>query len=234
MIPILQKTKPLRKSELGEAFALLINKEESWTSFDVVNKIRSILKIKKVGHAGTLDPFATGLLIIGVGKGTKVLQEFTGLAKCYQPVIRFGVETDTLDKTGKIIAEKSVADLTIGKIEKVVEHLKGEIEQIPPMYSAKKVNGKRLYKLARQNKVIERKPVKVIIHRADIIDWQKPILKMDMEVSKGTYIRTYADDLGKSLGCGAHLENLKRAAIGPYKVEDSFTISEFMNYWTEH
>ncbi|HES60233.1 MAG: tRNA pseudouridine(55) synthase TruB [Calditrichaceae bacterium] len=234
MIPVLQKTKPLQKSELNDAFALLIDKEESWTSFDVVNKLRYFLKIKKVGHAGTLDPFATGLLIIGVGKGTKSLQEFSGLAKSYQPVICLGVETDTLDKTGKIIAESSVNNLTIEKIGKAVESLKGEIEQMPPMYSAKKVNGQRLYKLARKNKEIARKPVKVTIHRADILEWEAPVLKMDMAVSKGTYIRSYADDLGKKLGCGAHLQNLKRTAIGPYKLEDSFTISEFMYYWTEH
>ena len=227
-------TKPQPKSELGDAFALLINKEEAWTSFDVVNKLRYFLKIKKVGHAGTLDPFASGLLIIGVGKGTKALEEFSGLTKCYHAVIRFGVETDTLDRTGKIIAERSVADLTSEKIEEAVGKLKGEVEQIPPMYSAKKVNGKRLYKLARKNQEVERKPIKVIINRADIIEWNKPVLKMDMEVSKGTYIRSYADDLGKMLGCGAHLEDLTRTAIGPYKLEDSFTVSEFINYWTEH
>lgn len=234
MIPILQKTKPQQKSELGDAFALLINKEETWTSFDVVNKLRYFLKIKKVGHAGTLDPFATGLLIIGVGKGTKALQEFSSLPKCYQSVIRFGIETDTLDKTGKIVAERTVTDLTLEKIEKAVQNLKGDIEQTPPMYSAKKVDGKRLYKLARKNQEVQRKAVKVTIHLAEIVDWNPPVLKMDMLVSKGTYIRSYADDLGKNLGCGAHLEELKRTAIGQYKLEDSFTISEFMNYWTEH
>ena len=234
MIPILQKTKPQQKSELGDAFALLINKEETWTSFDVVNKLRYFLKIKKVGHAGTLDPFATGLLIIGVGKGTKALQEFSSLPKCYQSVIRFGIETDTLDKTGKIVAERTVTDLTLEKIEKAVQNLKGYIEQTPPMYSAKKVDGKRLYKLARKNQEVQRKAVKVTIHLAEIVDWNPPVLKMDMLVSKGTYIRSYADDLGKNLGCGAHLEELKRTAIGQYKLEDSFTISEFMNYWTEH
>jgi tRNA pseudouridine55 synthase len=234
MIPILQKTMPLSKSELDDAFALLINKEESWTSFDVVNKLRFFLKVKKVGHAGTLDPFATGLLIIGVGKGTKALQEFSGLSKSYQSVIRFGIETDTLDRTGKIIAEKSVNFLTIDKIEKALDGLKGEIEQTPPMYSAKKVNGQRLYKLARKNEVVERKPVMVKIHKADILEWNKPLLKIDMHVSKGTYIRSYADDLGKILGCGAHLAALERTAIGSYKLEESYTISEFMKYWTEH
>ena len=233
MIPVIQKTKPLRKNELGNDFALLINKEEAWTSFDVVNKLRFFLKIKKVGHAGTLDPFATGLMIIGVGKGTKVLKEFSDLSKCYQSVIRFGVETDTLDRTGNIIKKKLVNDLTIEKIKHVLGNLKTDIEQIPPMYSAKKVNGQRLYKLARKNKVIEREPVKVTIHKADILEWNNPVLKMDMQVSKGTYIRSYADDLGKILGCGAHLEELERTAIGPYNVDDSYTISEFMNCWME-
>ncbi len=234
MIPVLQKTKPLRKSDLGDAFALLINKEKSWTSFDVVNKIRYFLKVKKVGHAGTLDPFATGLLIVGVGKGTKSLQEFSSLPKCYQPVIRFGIETDTLDKTGKIIAERVVTNVTLEMVEEAVENLKGDIRQTPPMYSAKKVNGKRLYKLARNNKEVKRKPVTVTIYKADIVEWNPPVLKMSMKVSKGTYIRAYADDLGKNLGCGAHLEELKRTAIGRYTLEDSFTLSEFINYWTEH
>lgn len=233
MIPVLQKTKPLRKNELGDAFALLINKEETWTSFDVVNKLRYFLKIKKVGHAGTLDPFATGLLIIGVGKATKSLAEFSSISKCYHAVIHFGIETDTMDRTGKIISEKAVYGLTSDKINQAVDTLKGDIEQIPPMYSAKKVNGKRLYELARKNKVIERKPVDVTIFDAGILRWKKPVLEMTIKVSKGTYIRSYADDLGKILGCGAHLEELERTAIGPYKLEDSFTISEFMNFWTD-
>ena len=233
MIPILQKTNPLQKNELGDAFAVLIDKEETWTSFDVVNKLRYFLKIKKIGHAGTLDPFAKGLMILGIGKGTKALQEFSGLSKCYEAVIRFGTETDTLDKTGAIIMQKPVENLNIAQIENAVNQLKGEIEQIPPMYSAKKVNGKRLYKLARKNKIVERQPVKINIFTADILDWNKPELLIKLHVSKGTYIRSYADDLGKELGCGAHLIDLRRTAIGPYKVENSFTISEFMKYWAE-
>ena len=233
MIPILQKTNPLQKNELGDAFAVLIDKEETWTSFDVVNKLRYFLKINKIGHAGTLDPFAKGLMILGIGKGTKALQEFSGLSKCYEAVIRFGTETDTLDKTGAVIMQKPVENLNIAQIENAVNQLKGEIEQIPPMYSAKKVNGKRLYKLARKNKIVERQPVKINIFTADILDWNKPELLIKLHVSKGTYIRSYADDLGKELGCGAHLIDLRRTAIGPYKVENSFTISEFMKYWAE-
>jgi tRNA pseudouridine55 synthase len=186
-----------------------------------------------VGHAGTLDPFATGLLIIGVGKATKSLTEFSDLPKYYKSAIRFGIETDTMDRTGKILYERSVKDLTVEKISMAVDRLKGEIEQKPPMYSAKKVDGKRLYALARQNKVVDRNSVKVTIFDAKIIEWSKPVLKVDMKVSKGTYIRTYADDLGKILECGAHLEELNRKAIGSYQLKDSFTISEFINYWTE-
>lgn len=234
MIPILQKTKPPKKSELDNAFILLINKEESWTSFDVVNKIRRFLHVKKVGHAGTLDPFATGLLIIGIGKGTKSLQDFSSLSKRYRSIIHFGVETDTLDKTGKIVAEKSINGLTIDKVERAMDYLKGDIEQVPPMYSAKKINGKPLYKIARKDKVVERKPAKVTVYETDILKWDNPFLHIDIHVSKGTYIRSYADDLGKLVGCGAHLNALKRTDIGPYNVKDSFTISEFMNYWTDH
>ena len=233
MIPILQKTKLLPKNELGDAFAVLINKEEDWTSFDVVNKLRHFLKIKKVGHAGTLDPFATGLLIVGIGKGTKALQEFSGLSKCYEAVVLLGIETDTLDKTGNVVAKSPVENIAIDSIENVVNQFCGEIEQLPPMYSAKKVDGKRLYKLARKNIVVERQPVKVNIYDAEILEWNKPELRMKLHVSKGTYIRSYADELGRKLGCGAHLKGLMRTAIGSYKVEDSFAVSEFMKYWTE-
>jgi tRNA pseudouridine55 synthase len=234
MIPILQKTNPIRKNELGEAFAVLINKEASWTSFDVVNKLRYFLKIKKVGHAGTLDPFATGLLIIGVGKGTKALKEFSDLSKSYLAVICFGTETDTLDRTGNVVKETDVETLKLDKIEEAMDGLKGEIEQLPPMYSAKKVNGQRLYKLARKDKVVERKPAKVTIYKSDVLRWDRPLLEVDMQVSKGTYIRSYADDLGRHTGYGAHLSALERTAIGPYTLDDSFTISEFMEYWTDY
>lgn len=234
MIPILQKNSLLTQTELNEEFIILINKEENWTSFDVVNKLRNILKIRKIGHAGTLDPFATGLLIIGVGQGTKSLSDFQSLSKHYDALIRFGIETNTYDKTGEIINSKSAENLTLAQIENVVTEMRGEIEQIPPMFSAKKVSGKRLYKLARKNIEIERQPARVNIYKANIVTWDKPFLQIALEVSTGTYIRSYAYDIGKMVKCGAHLEALERTAIGEYKVENSFTIPEFIKYWAEN
>ena len=231
MIPILtnKTTGPL--PSLEEGFIVLIHKEADWTSFDVVKKLRSYLRVKKAGHGGTLDPFATGLLIIGVGKGTRHLQRFSGLHKTYRAVIRFGEETDTYDCTGKIIDRKDVSALDVRYIEEAVATMQGEILQVPPMYSAKKVNGVRLYKLARKNVEVRREPVKVRIYKSEIVSWNTPLLTVDLTVSKGTYVRSYAHDLGQRLGVGAHLQELTRTAIGEYPLESAFRVNEFIQFW---
>lgn len=233
MIPILKKNSVSSRDGLDGGFLVLINKEENWTSFDVVKKIRNSLKVKKVGHAGTLDPFATGLLIIGVGKGTKLMGELGGLSKTYRSVVRFGRETDTYDRTGNIVREADAQHLAWQKIENAVQKMTGNLEQVPPMYSAKKVNGQTLYKLARKGVEIERKSINITIHEARILSWENPLLILDLNVSKGTYIRSYAHDLGKLLGTGACLEELERTSIGQHKLEDSFTINEFIGYWKD-
>ncbi len=233
MIPILSKdvSAPLPSKE--EGFIVLIHKETDWTSFDVVKKIRSFLRVKKAGHAGTLDPFATGLLIIGVGKGTRRLQEFSRLDKTYRAVIRFGVETDSYDRTGKVLKQTDISTLDIRRIEQAVNSMKGQIMQLPPMYSAKKVNGVRLYKLARKDMKVEREAVPVRIYKCEIISWEAPLLEVELTVSKGTYIRSYAHDLGKLLEVGAHLQDLTRTAIGKLHLGSAYTIDEFVKIWNQ-
>ncbi|MGD9898421.1 MAG: tRNA pseudouridine(55) synthase TruB [Calditrichaceae bacterium] len=233
MIQILKKNNVLTKDGLEKGFLVLINKEENWTSFDAVKKIRNYLKIRKVGHAGTLDPFATGLLILGVGQGTKMMAELSGLSKTYRALVRFGIETDTYDRTGKTVRETAADHLELNDIEKAVEKMTGNLEQVPPMYSAKKINGQPLYKLARKGIEIERKPVNITIHDARVLNWKSPLLSLDLNVSKGTYIRSYAHELGKLLEVGACLDELERTSIGQYKLEDSFTINEFIGYWKD-
>ena len=233
MTAVLQKDKPFSKADIGDGFVALIDKDKDWTSFDVVKKIRSTVRIKKVGHAGTLDPFATGLMIIGVGKATKALTDLTALRKKYQVTIRFGVETDTYDRTGNIISERSTDVLDYDKIKKALNSFPEMFEQIPPMYSAKKVNGKRLYKLARKGIEVERKPVLVNLYQMEMVSWDNPYLTLILDVSKGFYIRSYAYELGRMLETGATTEELRRLEIGDYLVGNSFNIDEFVKNWKD-
>jgi tRNA pseudouridine55 synthase len=231
MIPILQKNSRSKASELYEGFIVLINKEGNWTSFDVVRKIRNFTGIKKVGHSGTLDPFATGLMIIGAGKGTKMLTGFLGKPKSYRARIQFGLETDTFDRTGETVRTVDAFEISEKTIIEAISKLTGKIFQIPPMFSAKKKGGKPLYKLARKGIAIEREPVPVEIKTAKILSWKSPYLDLELEVSKGTYVRTYAHDLGKLTGVGAILCSLHRFMIDLYRVEDSYTVEEFQSWW---
>lgn len=217
----------------------LIDKPAGWTSFDAVNVIRKKaqgaypnIKNLRVGHAGTLDPFATGLLIIGVGReATKKLDEFKGMPKTYLAVIRLGSVSSTDDKDGEITNtgfETSIPDKPgIVQIKKVIKNFLGEQEQIPPMYSAKKINGKKLYELARQGKTIHREPNKINIHSIDLIDYEWPNLVIKIECSTGTYIRTLARDIGDSLGTGAYCHELRRTKIGDYSVENAIFPNDF-------
>lgn len=231
MIPILTNKTDLSHIDLSSGFIVLINKPQDWTSFDVVKKLRGFLKVRKAGHGGTLDPFATGLLLIGIGKGTKALTELSVLNKTYRAQIRFGTATNTYDRTGTVTAESDPSALKLSQIEKGVEQLRGEILQVPPMFSAKKVDGVRLYKLARKDKVVVREPQKVTVYSAEILVWKNPNLEMDLTVSKGTYIRSYAYDLGELTGIPAHLAELERSAVGQYRVEDSFKLDAFFNFY---
>lgn len=210
---------------------ILIDKPIGWSSFDVVKKIKNIGKFKKVGHAGTLDPFAQGLLIIGTGEETKKLKTWSDADKIYQAEIEFGKKTDTYDITGEVLEIKAVKDINWAKIKKILSFFIGDIEQIPPMFSAKKVKGVRLYKLARQGKDIERKMQKVRIDKMDIIDHSDISIKLNIQCSKGTYIRTIANDIGTKSGYGAYLKALTREAIGNFALGDALSIGQFEAFW---
>jgi len=233
MIPLLQKNNPIDKEKLENGFVLLIDKDKDWSSFDVVKKVRNTVRIKKVGHAGTLDPFASGLMILGIGRGTKELTALTALKKKYLVTVRFGVETDSYDRTGNIIREMASDTLEFNIIEKALDSFPETFDQIPPMFSAKRVNGKRLYQLARKGIEVERKPSAVSLYSAEIVSWDNPFLTLILDVSKGFYIRSFARELGRKVGTGAIAEELRRLSIAEYTVENSFKIDEFVSKWKE-
>lgn len=221
----------------AESGLLLVDKPTDWTSHDVVNCIRRRFRIKKVGHCGTLDPFATGLLLILLGKGTKLQSKLMATTKAYEGTIHLGVTTSTLDREGEIIAEQPVENLTDTRIREVANSFIGDIEQVPPMTSAVKVNGQRLYKLARQGKEIEREARPVTIYDLTITHVELPFVTFSTTCSKGTYIRTLAEDIGTALGCGAHLKELRRTGIGEFTVAlghtmDTIKTWEFEDFLT--
>ena len=193
-----------------------INKPAGWTSFDVVKKVRGIIKEKKVGHAGTLDPFAEGVLVLGTGPDTKNLTDITMTNKTYRAELTLGKATDTQDRDGKISAEEVVPELTKENIAAVLASFDGPQEQIPPMYSAKHVNGQRLYKLARKNKTVERVPVKISIDQISLLDYTEPVISFNVTCSKGTYVRVLGADIAAKLGTVGHLTALTRTSVGAY------------------
>lgn len=209
-----------------EGRVLLIHKPLEWTSFDVVNKLRNLLKIKKIGHAGTLDPLATGLLIICVGKMTKKIEEFMGLEKEYTGTFVLGQTTPSHDLETELTEKKSIAHLTPEKIQAVCELFKGKFNQLPPMHSAIKIGGKRAYKLARKGKTVELAPREVEVKEFEITDIQLPEVYFRIVCSKGTYIRSIARDVGESLGVGAYLSQLCRTRIGDYRLDNALTIDQ--------
>lgn len=208
-----------------------IYKEAGFTSHDVVAKLRGILKQKKIGHTGTLDPEAVGVLPVCLGKGTKVCDLLTDKDKVYETVMRLGVVTDTQDMTGKILKESPVR-VTRETLEGVLEQFRGDYDQIPPMYSALKVQGKKLYELAREGRVIERKARRVHIFDLKLLEFEDDGIHVHMRVhcSKGTYIRTLCHDIGERLGCGAAMEKLVRTQVGVFKMEDAMTLSQVETY----
>jgi tRNA pseudouridine55 synthase len=202
-----------------------IYKEAGFTSFDVVAKLRGIVKQKKIGHTGTLDPDAVGVLPVCFGNATKLCDMMTDRSKEYEACMRLGVTTDTQDMSGKVLSEAEVS-VTPEQIREAIMSFVGGYEQIPPMYSALKVNGKKLYELARAGKEIERQPRHVDIPSIKITEINIPLVSFVVECSKGTYIRSLCDDIGKKLGCGATMETLKRTRVGNFHIEDSITLSE--------
>lgn len=206
-----------------------VYKEKGYTSFDVVAKLRGIFKQKKIGHTGTLDPDAEGVLPVCLGKATKVCDLLTDKSKEYEAVMLLGVMTDTQDITGSILEEKAV-NVTEDEVREAVLSFVGPYQQIPPMYSALKVNGKKLCDLAREGKTVERKPRPVTIHAIEIEEIALSRVKMKVYCSKGTYIRTLCQDIGEKLGCGACMESLLRTRVSEFCIENAMKLSEIEAY----
>ncbi|MBP3665212.1 MAG: tRNA pseudouridine(55) synthase TruB [Tyzzerella sp.] len=205
---------------------LNINKEKGFTSHDVVAKLRGIVGQKKIGHTGTLDPDATGVLPVCLGKATKLCDMLTEKDKTYETVMLLGKTTDTQDISGEILSEESLNGIHEDAVVKCIEEFVGDYMQVPPMYSALKVNGKKLYELAREGIEIERKARPVVIHEIKILEVDLPRVRMEVSCSKGTYIRTLCQDIGQRLGCGACMETLIRTKVSRFELAESLTLKE--------
>jgi tRNA pseudouridine55 synthase len=224
---------------------LVIDKSAGMTSHDVVARARHILHERRIGHAGTLDPFATGVLVIMLGKATRLSQFLTGVNKEYEAIIRLGYSTDTGDRTGKQLPESPAQshNWTEDEIEAALQSLRGDIDQIPPMYSAKKVDGKKLYELARRGESVERKPLRVCIHDFAAIRPEGQLIKDNLDgtfdfharvsCSSGTYVRTLAEDFGKRLYVGAHLAELRRTRVGDLGIDQAITLEHLKIHFGE-
>ena len=205
---------------------LLVNKPKGCTSHDVIARLRRKLKFKRIGHSGTLDPMATGLLLILLGKATKLSQYLMSLNKEYKGTLTFGEVSDTHDAEGNIVATCDVPDLTEEQIASYIQEFIGDQYQLPPMFSAKKIKGVPLYKMARKGQVVEREPRFIRISEFELTHFASPYLSFRVVCSKGTYVRTLAHDIGQKVGCGAHLNALERSGINHFKVEEALGLPE--------
>lgn len=218
---------------------LCFDKPLEWTSFDLVNKVRYMIKRKlgvkkfKIGHAGTLDPLATGVLIVCTGKATKRIEEFQYQTKEYVATLRLGATTPSFDLEQEIDAEYPTEHITREMVEETLKTFLGEIQQIPPVYSAVKVNGKRAYDYARKGNEVELKPKLLVIDEIELLDCQLPYITIRVVCSKGTYIRALARDIGTALNSGAHLTSLRRTRVGEFKVENCISLEQFQNIVNE-
>jgi tRNA pseudouridine55 synthase len=203
---------------------VVVDKPAGITSHDVVSRVRRIIGTRKVGHTGTLDPFATGVLPVAVNDGTKAIPFLNEGIKCYEAVMQLGVATDTLDMTGAVIRTADWLAVTQEKVEAVLKQFIGHLSQIPPMYSAIKQDGQPLYKLARQGQVVERTAREIDIHSLELLSFALPFVNFRVVCSRGTYVRTLADDMGELLGCGGALKELRRIASGPFDISASVTL----------
>ncbi len=208
-----------------------IYKPVGWTSFDIVKKVRSITKEKKVGHGGTLDPFAEGVLIIGTGKETKTLSNVSNEKKSYQAIVQLGSETNTLDNEGIITNNLNIPAFTRDEIVSVLNKFKGEYLHKPPMFSAKKINGVPLYKLARKNIEIDRNDIKSFIYDISLNDYSSDLINFSVTCSKGTYVRVLGSDIAKKMNTVGHLIKLVRTSIGPHEIARSLSVEDFEKRW---
>jgi len=205
---------------------LLLDKPVGITSNSALGRAKRLLGIKKAGHTGTLDPMASGLLVLCFGEATKVSAFLLDADKSYDAEATLGVTTDSEDAEGEVVAEQTVPAFSAGDIESVLARFRGPIEQIPPMHSALKHQGQRLYKLARRGEVIERPPRSIVIHELECVQWNKPKLQLRVRCSKGTYIRSLVRDIGQALGCGAHLSRLRRTRSAPFGLADALALDQ--------
>lgn len=212
---------------------IVVDKAEDWTSHDVVGKFRGIARTKKVGHLGTLDPIATGVLPLIVGQGTRLARFYTKADKTYEALVRFGFATDTYDRSGTATSEAVSVSLTREQIDMALNAFRGIVMQMPPQYSAKKVDGVAAYKSARKNIVVELAAVDVQIYELKILDFADADLRLLVKCSGGTYVRSIAHDLGQALGCGAHLQELRRLASGEFTLERARTLVELQTLANE-
>jgi len=203
---------------------LFIDKPVGMTSHDVVDRVRRAAGLRRVGHTGTLDPGATGLLIICLGPATRLSEHLTGLDKVYEGYMRLGTVTDSYDLDGKVVEQNLVPELTVGQIQEVCDEFTGEILQVPPMVSAVKVGGERLYKKARQGEVVEREPRRVTVREFKVLDYEKPDASIRVCCTRGTYVRSLCHDVGQRLGCRGALAGLRRTSIGRFSVEDAVPV----------
>ncbi|HSC52441.1 MAG TPA: tRNA pseudouridine(55) synthase TruB [Phnomibacter sp.] len=216
----------ISQQQVLDGMVFLMNKPLEWTSFDVIGRMRKIFKIKKIGHAGTLDPLATGMLIVCTGKFTKKINEYMGMEKEYTGTITLGASTPTYDLESEPANFKPYEHITAEQVEQVLQQFRGPIEQIPPAHSAIKIDGKRVYELARKGQEVNLKPRPVTIHSFEITEMALPLLHFKVVCSTGTYIRSLANDVGAALGTGGYLSSLCRTRIGEFKLEDSLSIED--------
>jgi len=206
---------------------VIIDKPADWTSQDVVSKLRGVLHTKRIGHGGTLDPMATGVLPVFVGRATRGVEFFEHAVKTYEAVLQLGITTDTEDITGTVLREAPV-HVTLEALEEALTGFRGEISQIPPMYSAVKVGGQKLCDLARKGKEVERKPRNITIHKLECTEFTGTTASLTVTCSKGTYIRTLCKDIGEALGCGGCMAQLRRTAAGAYTIEEAIPLAELV------
>ena len=216
---------------------LIVDKPQGITSHDVVNVIRRKFKMRRVGHAGTLDPLATGVLVILLGRSTKLFDKFSSFDKAYEATMTLGITTDSADIEGKILNQSPCEGVTENQILDVFKQFIGDINQTPPMVSAVKVQGKRLYKLARQGIEVKREPRKINIKSLGLVHLALPEVKFYLECSKGTYVRQLAEDVGRVLGCGGCISQIKRTRIGNFTIEEAAALEEIseshIRHWRE-
>ena len=206
---------------------VIIDKPQGWTSQDVTARLRRVFNTKRIGHGGTLDPMATGVLPVFVGRATRGVEFFEHAEKTYETVLRLGITTDTEDITGTVLTQADVS-LTQARLEQVLQQFRGEIMQVPPMYSALKVNGQKLCDLARKGKEVERKPRPITIHELTLLGIEADGIRLRVRCSKGTYIRTLCKDIGEALGCGGCMAALRRVSAGEYTIEESVPLETLL------